>query len=48
MRKFELLSSYVEVLKKQIKYDKELLENEACYVSKDGGSYDELEKKCIK
>ncbi|BBA53276.1 hypothetical protein FV113G1_P10770 (plasmid) [Fusobacterium varium] len=48
MKKFELLSNYVEVLKKQIKYDKELLENEACYISKDGGSYDELEKKCIK
>ncbi|MDU1910438.1 hypothetical protein [Fusobacterium sp.] len=48
MKKFELLKNYIAVLKEQIKYDKELLENEACYISKDGGSYEELEKKCIK
>lgn len=48
IKKFGLLKSYIEVLEEQIKYDKELLENEACYISKDGGSYEELEKKCIK
>lgn len=48
MKKFEFLKSYIEILKEQIKYDKKIIENEACYISKDGGSYDELEKKCIK
>ncbi len=25
-----------------------IVENNACYISKDGGSYEDLEKKCIK
>ena len=48
VKKAELLKSYVEKLKEHIKYDKEIVENNACYISKDGGSYEDLEKKCIK
>lgn len=48
LKKAKLLKNYVEVLKEHIKYDKEIIENEVCYISKDGGSYEELEGKCVK
>lgn len=45
--KCELLSAYVGKLKEQIDYDKNVIDDKACYISKDG-NYDDIEKSCMK